>query len=402
MQNITTEYLIGPMLRSVVDVVSRRTSGGYASVIVGKVVKQLQPKYTFLQHVQVKSTQSAESIDAISLGDNLKEVDITQTIDALKDLIHSITAVMGKQAGYFLIREIKERLPYEYEQTIRELGVDLEMMQLQFLAERRKTFQLDINNADILRYVFKSLFDVLDATVGRNFAISTLTNVVDQYRTVYTLFDYITINDIRTTQEVDLVSIRSVVNAFDQLDLGEPLQRIIQDVANALKEKGEYAFVDKVKKQLTMEYVYVLEQLGVDLHGTTARHDLVLKNVLMALIDVLKEATSQSYAVLFIDHVLKGIDERYGYMKYIKIDSSRYSDGIDAVSVPSSVESISPTELARAIQKLVEQITTSLGDDASKDFIGRFKRRLGSAYLSKIEHMGVNLHMIQLKQDFLR
>ncbi len=402
MHNITTEYLIGPMLRSVIDVVSRRTSGGYASVIVGNVIKQLQSKYPFLQHVQVKSMQFVESVDAISFSDEIKEMDTTQTVLVLKDLIHTITAVMGKQAGYFLIREIKERLPYEYEQIIKELGVDLEMMQLQYLAERRKSFQLDINNADILRYVFKSLFDVIDTSVGRNFAISTLTRLVEQYQSMYTLFEYVTINDIRNIQGVDVVSIRSAVEAFDQVELGEPLQVLIQDVNTEVKEKGEYAFVDKLKKQLTIEYVYILEQLGVDFHGTTVRHDLILKNVLMALIDVLHEATSQSYAVLFIDHLLKKVDERYGYMRYIKIDSSRYSDGIDAVSVPSTVESITPTELARAIQKLVEQVTMSLGDDASKDFIGRFKHRLGAAYLAKIEQMGVNLHMIQLKQNFLR
>ncbi|MCK4825003.1 hypothetical protein KA005_55150, partial [bacterium] len=187
----------------------------------------------------------------------------------------------------------------------------------------------------------------------------------------------------------------------NQEDIGEPIQTIIQEVNKALKEKGGYAFVDKLKKQLTAEYVYILEQLGVDLHGTSVRQDLILKHVLMALIDVLREATSQSYAVFSVDTMLKKLDERYGYMKYVKIDSTRYSDGIDAVSVPSSIEEVSPIELARAIQKLVERATFSLGEEAGKEFIDRFKERLGKAYLNKIEQMGVNLHMVQLRRDFL-
>lgn len=401
MQRIENEYLIGRMFRSVIDVVSRRTSGGYATVIIGNIIKELEKNYDFLKYVEIKSTQYAEAVDVVDIKADLSDVDIKVTIRALKDFIHMLIAVMGKQAGYFLIREIKEGLPYEYERTIKDLGIDLEMMQLQYLAERQKTYHLDIENADIIHYVFKVLFDILNRDTGRNFAISTMTNLVERHRTTHELLEYVEINDIRTTQGVDVVSVMPVVNTVNQEEIGEPIQTIIQEVNKALKEKGGYAFVDKLKKELTAEYVYILEQLGVDLHGTSVRQDLILKHVLMALIDVLREATSQSYAVFSVDTMLKKLDERYGYMKYVKIDSTRYSDGIDAVSVPSSIEEVSPIELARAIQKLVERATFSLGEEAGKEFIDRFKEQLGKAYLNKIEQMGVNLHIVQLRRDFL-
>ena len=401
MQKIENGYLIGRMFRSVIDVVSRRTSGGYATVIVGNIIKELEKNYDFLKYVEIKSTQYAEAVDVVDIKVDLSDVDIKVTIRALKDFIHMLIAVMGKQSGYFLIREIKEGLPYEYERTTRDLGIDLEMMQLQYLAERQKNHRLDIENADIIHYVFKALFDILDRDTGRNFAISTMTNLVERYRITHELLEYVEINDIRTSQGIDVVSVMPVVNTVNQEEIGEPIQTIIQEVNKALKEKGGYAFVDKLKKQLTAEYVYILEQLGVDIHGTSARQDLILKHVLMALIEVLRESTSQSYAVLLVDTILKKLDERYGYMKYIKIDSTRYSDGIDAVSVPSNIEEVSPIELARAIQKLVERATFSLGEEAGKEFIDRFKERLGKAYLGKIEQMGVNLHMVQLRRDFL-
>jgi len=401
MQRIENEYLIGRMFRSVIDVVSRRTSGGYATVIIGNIIKELEKNYDFLKYVEIKSTQYAEAVDVVDIKADLSDVDIKETIRALKDFIHMLISVMGKQAGYFLIREIKEGLHYEYERTIRDLGIDLEMMQLQYLAERQKNYHLDIENADIIHYVFKALFDILDRDAGRNFAISTMTNLVERHRTTHELLEYVEINDIRTTQGADVVSVMPVINTVDQEEIGEPIQTFIQEVNKALKEKGGYAFVDKLKKQLTAEYVYILEQLGVDLHGTSVRQDLILKHVLMALIDVLREATSQSYAVLSVDTMLKKLDGRYGYMKYVKIDSARYSDGIDAVSIPSNIEEVSPIDLAKAIQKLVERATFSLGEEAGKEFIDRFKERLGKAYLNKVEQMGVNLHMVQLRRDFL-
>jgi hypothetical protein len=394
MQRIENEYLIGRMFRSVIDVVSRRTSGGYAAVIIGNVIKELEKNYDFLKYVEIKSTHYAEAVDVVDIKADLGYVDTNEIRRAIRDFIQTVTTVMGKQAGYFLIREIKEGLPYDYEQTIKELGIDLEMMQLQYLAERRKTYRLDIENVDIIRYVLKALFDILDRDVGRNFAISTMTDLVERCRTTHEILEYVKINDIRMIQGVDVVSVMSTVNAVDQEDIGEPIQTMIQEVNKALKEKGGYAFVDKLKKQLTSEYVYILEELGVDLHGTSVRQDLILKHVLMALIGVLHKATSQSYAVLTIDSVLKKLDERYGYM-------TRYSDGINAVSVPSDVNEVSPMELAKAIQKMVERVTFSLGEEAGEDFVNRFKERLGKAYLSKIEQMGVNLHMIQLRQEFL-
>ena len=89
------------------------------------------------------------------------------------------------------------------------------------------------------------------------------------------------------------------------------------------------------------------------------------------------------------------------YLKYINIDSTRYSEGIDAINVSSDLDSIRPSDLGRAIQRIIEIIVRSLGDEAGRDFINKFKDRLGKTYLLRIEEMGVNLHMIQLRKDML-
>jgi len=47
----------------------------------------------------------------------------------------------------------------------------------------------------------------------------------------------------------------------------------------------------------------------------------------------------------------------------------------------------------------VEDLTISLGEEAGENFIEIFKKRLGKAYVLRIEEMGVNLHMIELKRN---
>jgi hypothetical protein len=59
------------------------------------------------------------------------------------------------------------------------------------------------------------------------------------------------------------------------------------------------------------------------------------------------------------------------------------------------------SELGRGLQRVIEEISTSLGENAGKYFVDKFKRRLGHALFLRIEELGVNLHMIELKRNLL-
>ena len=49
-----------------------------------------------------------------------------------------------------------------------------------------------------------------------------------------------------------------------------------------------------------------------------------------------------------------------------------------------------------------EEIVGSLGAELEHKFITEFKNSLEKNYLLRIEEMGVNLHMIQLRQELLK
>ena len=55
----------------------------------------------------------------------------------------------------------------------------------------------------------------------------------------------------------------------------------------------------------------------------------------------------------------------------------------------------------RGIQKLIEKISSSLGEDAGQNFVERLKFRLGKAYVLKMEELGVNLHLVKLREDLV-
>ena len=401
MPQLDNDDLVGRILLAIIDVISRRTSEGYAVVMAGREVDKIKERYEFFKHVEIKNIQYSESGDVIYIDQDINYVDQHDIGKAIKEFIENLIESMGKNAGFYFIKEVREDIPYTHEKIIRELGVNLGVMQLEYIVKKKEMFKFHIENSDILKYVFKALFDILDGDFGRNFAFSTLNELTKRLSTQYEILKYVKIHDIRYIQGVDTVSVDSDVNSADSKMVGLATQKVIQEIDKALKDKGGRMFLTRLKDRLTIEYISKLDEMGVDLSVMRLRQDIVIKHVMKALVDVLSEASTPSYAVLTVDTTLKKMDVKYDCLKYIKIDGTRYSDGIDAISISSDLDSVRPTELGRAVQQIIEMIFKTLGEEAGRDFINKFKERLGKTYLLRIEEMGVNLHMVQLRRDML-
>ena len=65
----------------------------------------------------------------------------------------------------------------------------------------------------------------------------------------------------------------------------------------------------------------------------------------------------------------------------------------------TDLDELNETDIRRSIQNLLEQIIDSVGEKLGPKFIEDFKRSLESFYLLRIEEMGVNLHLIQLRHQ---
>ena len=395
------EVIIRRVLLSVIDTIGRRTSEAYAIVVVSRIVKRLGAKYDFFKCIEIKNTLYLEIKEAIAIKKDINYVDQNEMGRAIKEFFEILTISMEKSAGYYFIKEIKENFPYDFELTIRGLGVDLDIMQLEYITGKKKIYEHHKENSDVIKYVLTALFDILDAEIGRDLAFSTMSDLVKRFSIEYDILKYVKINDVRFVRNVDTVFVATEVNAVKHETVGGLIQKILQEANKFLGEKGGSYFIGKLRNRLRADYVLTLEEMGVNPYVIQLRQELVVKQVLKALADTLSDASSQNYAILAIDSAMKKIDEKYEYLKYVKIDSTRYSDGMDAISVMSGIDSVRPSELGRMIQKIVERVTMALGEEAGRTFVDRFKENLGKTYLLRIEDMGVNLHMIQLKQNLL-
>ncbi|UCH72188.1 MAG: hypothetical protein JSW62_01175 [Thermoplasmatales archaeon] len=402
MPQLDNKDVIARILKSTIGVIGRRTSESYATVIINDIVKKLSEKYDFLKYVEVKNVEFSEESEAVHINSDINYVKKEEIGNAVAEFIGKVTKAMGNNAGYYFIKEIKEDLPHDYEYIVRDVGVDLDSMQIQHMGDRGILHELDTTKSEIIKHVIKTLFDILEKENNRNYAVSFMKNLISKFSAEYDILKYIEISDLSFIQGVDTISVKPDVDAIESDEIGRSIQKIINEINKSLGEKGGFYFVERLKERLGLDRIVKLEEMGVNLNKIPLGQDLVIKNVLKALVDVLTEASTQSYAILVMNNILRKTGETYDYLKYIKIDGTRYSEGIDSISVPSDIYSIGPGELGRGIQKIMENLAMSLGKEASPHFIDIFKRYLGKTYLLKIEEMGVNLHIVRLRQDLFR
>ena len=132
--NIEKSDVIKHVIQTLIDMSSRKTTKGHALLTMSDLIEKLKTKYDFLKHVEIKDTRFLEIDEPVTVMsesdiDNVKSDEIAK---ALYDIIKTTNIALGKDAGYFFIKELRRNLGEEYNLTIEEMGLDLGLMQLEF------------------------------------------------------------------------------------------------------------------------------------------------------------------------------------------------------------------------------------------------------------------------------
>jgi len=396
MPKYQNDELIGCLLRKIVEVISRRTSENYAAMVLSNITKKLNEKHDFLSDVEIKNPQLAELDDIVNIKSDLSYVELEEVGQFVKDLVNELTELLGKLSGYYLIREIKNELPYDYGLVYAEQGVDLGIMQLEHITQRIKNYGKDLKNSQVLAYIFKAVFEILDDEVDREYAITTLNELINRFNTKYDILKYVKINDIRSENNLEIVTVNLEVDSVNSDDVGSAVQKIFQEANNYLNEKGNYNFVEKLSTYIKSEYAIKFNELGINIKTIRMKQDNIIKQVFESLIEILSEMSSKKEAIIIVDAALKKLSVKYDSLNYITIETTENSD---IINISPDIDKVSSYEIGRGIQKLLENVIGSIGGNAGKDFLTHFKNKIGKAYLLRMEEMGVNLYLLELRQN---
>lgn len=138
-------------MKSIVDVIGRRSSEDYALVMLGDTIKKLQEKYDFLRFLQTKNTRYSEIEDIVNIDSSINQIDSEGLGKAMQEIVGMVVTAMGKNAGFFFVKEIKNKIGPNYGIALRNMGVDLDFMQFSFEVDKKQTRTLTIENSDVFR-----------------------------------------------------------------------------------------------------------------------------------------------------------------------------------------------------------------------------------------------------------
>ena len=131
MVEIENSEIIRKVLNTLVSISSRKTTEGYAVSIMDTLIKRLEGTYEFLKHVEVSDTRFLEDDATISVMSDIDSVPSTEIGKAIHDIIVTMNESLGKDAGHFFVKEISRNIGDDYHSTIKDMGVDLGLMQLE-------------------------------------------------------------------------------------------------------------------------------------------------------------------------------------------------------------------------------------------------------------------------------
>jgi hypothetical protein len=132
MPNIENSEVVRHILQTLINISSRKTTKVQAISTMFDSIKKLQLKYDFLKHIEIKDTRFTETEDPVSVMSDINGVKLDDVGKALYDIIKTINTNLGREAGYFFIKELKNNIEDDYHSTIEEMGLDFGLMQLEF------------------------------------------------------------------------------------------------------------------------------------------------------------------------------------------------------------------------------------------------------------------------------
>ena len=119
-------------LITLIDVASTKTSYDYAWSSLKKLIKELQVNYDFLMYIHIADIEDLRySVDGIKIEDKINNVDQRKIGEVIQNLVDLLKKYLGKKAGYFFISEFREILGDDYNKILKDMGVDLRLIDLQ-------------------------------------------------------------------------------------------------------------------------------------------------------------------------------------------------------------------------------------------------------------------------------
>jgi hypothetical protein len=115
-------------------------------------LKNLEGDYDFLRYIKIDELKYFEETPFVNIIPDINHIESKEVGKAIQNLIELLQRHLGKKASYFFIREFRDDLRDDYHTLIKNMGVDLRLVELQdelFSGQSEKYIIRNDGNANI-------------------------------------------------------------------------------------------------------------------------------------------------------------------------------------------------------------------------------------------------------------
>jgi len=127
----------------------------------------------------------------------------------------------------------------------------------------------------------------------------------------------------------------------------------------------------------------------------------VIGEILRSLYHVAGRRTTKSFAAMVIGSIIKTLEQKYDFLKYIRIDDSGSLIEDDAIAISHEIDNIDRDRIGRAIEAIVRVVYMDMIGKAGLFFIAEIKKRAGEELITELNNYGVDLISLQIEQHYL-
>jgi len=376
--------------------IARRTSENEATAMLSRFINELTPKYQFLKYISIDQTIYSET-DSIFVAPELSQVNQKELFNALHDLVKKSVREMKEKADFFFIREFQDAFEdLEPVQTSVTDDLSLEEMQHEYLVNRAHTLSVEKNQ--LLINIVHALLSIANTRLSDKESIRLINDTLVELIPKFPFFHTIDISKNTGTEGYYTVEINGNVQEIPAYQFADSLYQLIMEIGTKIKIQNPEQFSQLLKQNIGVHNTDLLRKLNIpvdNLYFSTSslsKKD-IMQHLIDALIDIVGNRTSQLFAVTVLKKMSSAVEETHPLLRKVSITKNEKSH---SVSFESSFESSNDEEFRKSIKALIEAVGSHLGRKKG-DFIQELKKKLGKEYVTTIENMGLNFHILEMR-----
>jgi len=404
MPALENSRIIEHLLKILIKIIGRRTSKNIAVTTVGNTIKELKPKYDFLKYVYIEDALYSEKKDDVIIESEINAVETGELGKAIDEIFDIIIKSLGKNVGYFYIKEIQDDLEKEIGSFFNEFEINLNIKQQEHLLNIMESSVIkiqDIKNSEVFEIVLSALVRLLNRRISESFTKETIMDSIKELEEQYGFLRHICIVEKRDPQSPYEVNIDPEIDNILIAERGEVIQRLIGEIGKSSDLKTRRFLGEKFEMLLGTRDLSKIKRVGIKLDDIDKAlrkegHQLLVTEIFQAIISIIEEKNSTSFAVKYIESLVEKMQDKHDVLKYVKVDKSRYDAGIDAIEIMPEINSVDSELLGRALRNILGQAQIDL-KKITYTFIKDFEKSIDKEYLSELEKIGVNMHLLELR-----